>query len=637
VPVFDDRCGEATVGRMSEEVFGPYRIGTLLGRGGMGEVHRAYDTRRLREVALKRLPPALAADVGFAARFRRESELAARLNDEHIIPIHDFGEIDGTLYIDMRLIEGEDLGQLLRRGLLAPECAVDIVSQIARALDAAHAAGLVHRDVKPSNVLLSRTDDGLDFCYLIDFGIARSVQGTGATALTSTGQAIGTVDYIAPERLTAAGTDRRADVYALACLLHELLTGVAPFAGADPMAVLYAHVHRPPPAPSDHPECPTGRLDAIVARGMAKNPDDRFPTAGALAAAARTALAGQPASSEDAAAPVRTIVPVHATPAPTIPTEPPIPEGSVRRGPTRRRVLLGAATVLGLAATGGTAAVWRLGNAQAPTSADSGVQAPATVVSDDLAAASPIYARMQQRGYTSLGVRGDLPAVSLRDIHGNYVGFEADIARLLAEGLGFGADRVRYSEVPSGAREEALESGSVDLCFGLYQITEQRKQRVSFAGPYLSAEQGMLVRKDETRIRRAGDLHGRKVCGVQGSLPLARIGELGLTDAPNIIETSSYSECINLLRDRQVDTLVTDDVLLKGFVTVADDLKIVADDIGFAPVAEFGIGLTRGDLALRRRLNEVLQVAITVGRWARLYDLTLGRSGVPGTPPAIEL
>ena len=161
---------------MTEE-FGPYRLEHLLGRGGMGEVHRAWDTRRGRTVALKRLPAPLAGDPEFQARFRRESALAAQLSEPHIIPIHDFGEINGRLFIDMRLVDGTDLASVIKsKGPMAPRRAIGILAQVASALDAAHAAGLVHRDVKPSNVLVRGHDED-EFAYLIDFGIARAAAG----------------------------------------------------------------------------------------------------------------------------------------------------------------------------------------------------------------------------------------------------------------------------------------------------------------------------------------------------------------------------------------------------------------------------------------------------------------------------
>jgi serine/threonine-protein kinase len=272
-----------------DERFGPYVLQELIGHGGMGEVYRAFDTVRKRTVALKRLPSNLASDAVFQARFRRESEVAARLTDEHVIPIHDFGEIDGRLFIDMRYVEAKDLGTIVEEnGPLAPLRAVKIVSQVAAALDSAHAEGLIHRDVKPSNILLrDRRQD--DFVYLIDFGIAR---GTDATNLTLVGATVGTMSYMAPERfLEPSGGDRRVDVYALGCLLYETLTGHRPFPGEELPIQMYAHLNTPPPRPSlVRPAVPAG-LDEVVARAMAKNPSARYASAGELAAAAEGVVA----------------------------------------------------------------------------------------------------------------------------------------------------------------------------------------------------------------------------------------------------------------------------------------------------------------------------------------------------------
>ena len=213
------------------ELFGPYRLEELIGRGGMGEVYRAHDTVRDRVVALKILPTAMAVNPRFEARFRRESQLVARLSAPHIVPIHDFGEIDGRLFLDMRLVRGVDLATVLESGPLAPPRAVEMISQVASALDAAHADGLVHRDIKPSNVLYVGDPrerrpgaDHSDFVYLVDFGIARNLEE--GTSLTATGHAVGTLGYMAPERFSGEPSDRRIDVYALACTLYEAL-GVA--------------------------------------------------------------------------------------------------------------------------------------------------------------------------------------------------------------------------------------------------------------------------------------------------------------------------------------------------------------------------------------------------------------------------
>jgi serine/threonine protein kinase len=267
------------------EQFGPYRIEGLLGRGGMGEVHRAFDTAHDRVVALKRLSDPFVADEAFRARFRRESQIVARLREPHVIPIHAYGEIDGRLYLDMRLVEGRDLKELLEDGPLEPARAAGIVEQVAGALDAAHVDGLVHRDVKPSNVLVTSAD----FVYLVDFGIARSMTAEG-TSITGTGNVIGTLDYMAPERFGDAPITGLVDVYALACVFFECLTGRRPFPAEGAAAQMGAHLNAPPPVLSqERPGLPAA-LDAVVARGMAKSPADRYSTAGAFAAAVRAAL-----------------------------------------------------------------------------------------------------------------------------------------------------------------------------------------------------------------------------------------------------------------------------------------------------------------------------------------------------------
>ncbi|MCU1701457.1 MAG: serine/threonine protein kinase [Mycobacterium sp.] len=302
--------------------FGRYQLIDLLGRGGMGEVWRAHDTAIDRVVALKMLLPHYAKDPDFDKRFRREARIAARLNDPHVVPIHDVGEIDGRLYVTMRLIDGVDLDALLRTGPLAPERAVHIIEQIASALHTAHRAGLVHRDVKPSNILLADND----FAYLIDFGIARAADDTG---LTSEGSTIGTWAYMAPERFQSGDIEPSSDIYALACVFYQCLTGEPPFPGNTLEQVAVGHMVAPPPRASEAKDTvPTG-LDRVIETGLAKQTTERYSTAVEMAAAARRAITeptSQPHSGPTQLAPISDSSPrwpAPPNPVQTYPTPPP--------------------------------------------------------------------------------------------------------------------------------------------------------------------------------------------------------------------------------------------------------------------------------------------------------------------------
>ncbi len=266
-----------------------YRIESVLGRGGMGVVYLAEQAFPRRKVALKVLHPDLASEAPFRERFIRESNAAASLEHPNIVPIYEAGESGGALYIAMRHINGTDLKALLaREGPLPPHRVAAIVSLVAEALDAAHDRGLVHRDVKPGNVLVAESP-GIDHVYVTDFGLIKP-RGE-APDLTQTGQFVGTADYVAPEQIQGKDVDGRADVYALGCLLYECLAGAPPFPRDNEAAVLYAHLRDSPPGvTAARPELPLA-LDEVVARAMAKRPEDRFPTAGAMAAAVREALA----------------------------------------------------------------------------------------------------------------------------------------------------------------------------------------------------------------------------------------------------------------------------------------------------------------------------------------------------------
>jgi serine/threonine protein kinase, bacterial len=263
--------------------FGRYRLVELLGRGGMGEVWRAYDPVNHRHVALKLLPAHYADDQLYQERFRREAHAAAGLADPHVVPIYDSGEIEGRLFVSMKLIKGRDLEKLLEDGPLAPPRAVAIIEQISSALQEAHEVGLVHRDVKPSNIFVTEND----FAYLIDFGIARRI---GRTTLTPEGGVIGSPRYMAPEQFRLQDADARSDVYALACVLYECVAGHAPYPGDSFEQQYVSHVFTPPPRPSSI-DPSLSRFDRIIDKGLAKNADDRYQTANELADAAHHALA----------------------------------------------------------------------------------------------------------------------------------------------------------------------------------------------------------------------------------------------------------------------------------------------------------------------------------------------------------
>jgi Protein kinase domain len=283
--------------------FAGCRIEAVAGRGGMGVVYRATELSLGRPVALKLLPPDRAGDREFRERFQRESRMAAAIDHPNVIPVYAAGEHEGSLYLVMRYVAGTDLHALLRdRGALEPERAAELVAQVAAALDAAHAAGLVHRDVKPANVLLAG-----DHAYLSDFGLTR-LAGSD-TSLTESGRWIGTVEYSSPEQLRGERTDARADVYSLACVLYAALTGGPPFACGTVPATMVAHLHDPPPWPSEHGAPP--EFDRVLARALAKRPGDRYPSAGDLGRAALGAARGEPVTESERSVAVGSAAPAH--------------------------------------------------------------------------------------------------------------------------------------------------------------------------------------------------------------------------------------------------------------------------------------------------------------------------------------
>jgi predicted Ser/Thr protein kinase len=316
------------------QTFGVYTIESVLGRGGMGTVYLATHARLARKVALKVIAPELAADEEFRARFLRESQLAASLDHPNVIPIYDADEVDGVLYLAMRYVSGPSLQRLVReRGSLSPAQTLRIAEQIGGGLDAAHTAGLVHRDVKPANILLAEPGE---HAYLCDFGLAKRTSSQGTTRV---GSFLGTVDYSPPEQIEGRALDGRADVYSLGCVLFHCVAGQPPYVRDSDFAVLSAHLHDPPPLVSDV-RADLSSFDGVIARATAKSPDDRQPTAGALATEFAAALRGEATRA--------------APPAPPPAEAPTLPRG--RTGAARRRWIAVTAIVL-VALAGATGAL----------------------------------------------------------------------------------------------------------------------------------------------------------------------------------------------------------------------------------------------------------------------------------------
>jgi tRNA A-37 threonylcarbamoyl transferase component Bud32 len=267
-----------------------FRVESLIGTGAMGAVYLA-DSARGDHVALKVLPPELARDERFRQRFLRESQLAASLEHPSIVPTIASGEEDGALYLAMAYVEGSDLREVLRReGRLEPQRAHHLLSQVGEALDAAHGAGLVHRDVKPGNILVTGAPDG-EHAYLCDFGLARHV--SSVRSLTGDRGFVGTIDYVPPEQIEGGAIDGRADVYSLGCVLYECLAGARPFDRESELSVVFAHLNEPPPRVTDvRPDLPEA-FDGVFATALAKSPENRYATCGELLDAARAALQGK--------------------------------------------------------------------------------------------------------------------------------------------------------------------------------------------------------------------------------------------------------------------------------------------------------------------------------------------------------
>ena len=333
-------------------VGGRYELGELLGRGGMAEVRKGIDTRLGRVVAVKRLRTDLASDATFQARFRREAQSSASLNHPSIVAVYDTGEemsTDGSdvaqPYIVMEFVAGRTLRDILREGRkILPERALEITSGVLSALDYSHRAGIIHRDIKPGNVMLTPSGD----VKVMDFGIARAISDASST-MTQTAAVVGTAQYLSPEQARGETVDSRSDVYSAGCLLYELLTGRPPFVGDSPVAVAYQHVREPAAPPSDHDTDLPAEIDAIVMKALAKRLEDRYQSAAAMRSDIERYLAGRPVHAVVPPAPqATTLIPPVDPPVDTTATRPvaPPPDEEDRGGRTGIMIALGLLLIL---------------------------------------------------------------------------------------------------------------------------------------------------------------------------------------------------------------------------------------------------------------------------------------------------
>ncbi|GAB3583281.1 serine/threonine-protein kinase [Calidifontibacter terrae] len=575
------------------ETVGPYRLDRLLGRGGMGEVYLAHDTVKGRDVALKLLPPALSQDPAYAARFRREAQIAARLQEPHIVPIHDFGTTGDQLFIDMRVVEGEDLRALLqRRGRLSYDETLRLLSQVASALDAAHGSGLVHRDVKPENVLV--TPGG--FAYLADFGIAHE---TGESHLTSTGTAIGSFKYMAPERFSEDETDGRADVYSLGCVTFECLTGSAPFPGNDLSKLMRAHVLQPPPdLPASLGLSPA--VTAVLHRAMAKRPADRPSTAGDLMAQFAAAIDGHdtvirpiprvPAREETAAATVWDGV----------------GQGS-ERSQGSHRTAIAAACLAGVLAVAAVAAYFVSSGGR--THADSAASSTSGTTVASTPAARPV-------GSSTPTTPAEPMRVGISDVPGSgttatgFNGFDASVARYVAQQLGYPG--VSFVRVSDDQRVSAVQDGTVDIVVATFTMTPARRSVVGFAGPYFTAHLGLLV-DASSAITSVSSPDLTTVCQAPGSVDTSAL----TAENPliTLVSGTSVTDCVNQVRDGAVSAATIDDTILAGYLTktgYAGTVRLVETSAG---PQDYGIAVPRADHDLCVKVAGALKQMIDTGAW----------------------
>jgi serine/threonine protein kinase len=586
----------------------------LLGRGGMGQVYRAHDTVTDRVVALKVLPPSVVDDPVFKERFRREAHAAAGLRDPHVVPIHGYGEIDGQLYLDMRLIDGEDLATVLTEAdrPLTPERAVKVVEQVAAALDAAHAVGLVHRDVKPSNIFLADRD----FVYLIDFGIARTVSQTG---LTSVGSTLGTMAYMAPERFKDGHSDPRSDIYALTCVLYQCLTGRLPYPGETLEQQLTGHLVTPTPRPSSVNRAVPQGFDDVIAKGMAKDADKRYQSAGELAEAARTVLANQPTG------------PVKRGPA----------HGRVQQPPNRRRALLISGAALAVILTVALV-VWQLrGTADSKSGEGSATAQPATSTSsptsslpppitDPAAIAATVPEAIRAAGKLVVGTNPPYKPSEFRDDEGNLTGFDVDLMNAVARTLDL---TVEYRETAFESIIPSVESKVFDLGMSSFTDTKEREQAVDFVTYFQAGTQwaqrpgatvnpnnacGLKVGVASRSLQDVKELPDKsKACVATGAPPISKIDYISQDDVTSALTTG------------EIDAMSADSPVTGDAINRSDGTLEAAG--GIFDAAPYGWPVAKGS-PLAESLRQALMHVISTGEYQEIMTKWGVQAGMISTP-----
>lgn len=604
---------------MDETRFGDYRLLDLVGEGGMGQVYRAFDTSTNRTVALKVLPEHLANDAGFRQRFLREAQIAASLTDPHVVPIHRFGEIDDRLYVDMRLIEGQDLHSILASsGPMRPERAVAIIEQVAGALHSAHSAGLVHRDVKPSNVLVTAND----FAYLIDFGIAR---GSDHTSLTSVGTTIGTLAYMAPERFETATADARSDVYALACVFYECLTGKQAFPGTTFEQQIAAHLFGAPPRPSAAAPAVSPAFDDVIAHGLARNPDTRYRTTLDLARAARHALT----SGQFASAPTATSHGQRAmSAAPTQFVQDAAPPRYVQPPPPRagggRRVVGIATAVVAVIAVAATAIGLTVGSGDSTTNDSRATTTASRTKSGTPSSSSrepldvPLPPNVAQTRQLTVGVNVPYAPAEFKDSSGELVGFDIDLMKAIGDVLGL---TVEFSEMDFAKIIPAVQGGTVDVGASAFTDTREREQIVDFVTYYSAGTMwgrrtgtsitpdsacGTTVAVQATTYQDTDELPARSQACTAAGRP-----------AINIVGFDSQDQASNAVTVGQADAFSADSPVTAYAIKRSDGRLEMAGSMFDA--APYGWAIAKGSV-LGEALKQALQRLIDSGEYTRILS-----------------